>query len=501
MKRLGDNPATRAMRAGYSVNRRGKEAAKELRELAENTDGFSEKQLPGLWLTLAQLSYRVRDNKQAEKLCRRIMKVEPDSLRTQNLLFQIAIQKRDVVAMETILDEIKRIQKTPDAFWHYGEAIRLLGLANNGASEKLLERARQAVEKAIALRPNWGQARLLAGIVHERQYDEQQALQYYTEAIQRGVNAPNAIRHAAQLLSKTGRFREADRMFRRLGETKDALPDDAEREMRLVKARLGEYEEAVKLAREVAAESDKFRDHVWLGQLLGVVGRQAQQREEAELAKKSLAEAEQALQHAVEIQPDAPEAWVALIQFHGQADQLAKAEKTIAQAKKSLSPTQAASALAQCYEALSMPDKAAEHYKAAVRLSPKDALVARRAATFYFRNNRDTEGEEQLQRIIEGEVDATDAQRAWARRMLGSMLFARGDADQQKKRLETGRSEPPQQSLFLGGSVYQGGDAGHRSQRQPSPRSHRGDRDVSRQPKRRRAGNPVHLGKTLSGGE
>lgn len=435
-KELGDTPTLRLVRARYLVDRYGKDAAPEIGKLAENVDRFSPSEQQELWQALARLAYQVEDFEKTEQLCRRVLEKEPTNLDVQNLRFQIATRDKNVVAMENILDEVRQSQSTPTAFWHYGEAVRLATLAEKGGSDDILEQAKQSLSKASELRPHWGQPRLLAGIIHERQKNDTAAIEAYLQAIDLGVRDPATVHRAARLLSLKNRFREADRLFRLLGQTQPILSDDARREMLAVKWQLGEYEQAAELARNVAANSDHPKDHIWLGQLLGILGTQATNHQQTDVAAKRFAEAEESLRRAVLLKSDASDTWVALIQFYGQTGQIEKAEKTIVQARRKLSPKEAAVALSQCYEVLGHAKRAAEEHESALTIAPRDAAVARRAAAFYLRNNETAKGFTQLHRILKGEVDASAPQKAWARRVLASTMFVEGGEENRKVALE-----------------------------------------------------------------
>ena len=215
-------------------------------------------------------------------------------------------------------------------------------------------------------------------------------------------------------------------MFRLLTERQPLLSEGVSRELRSVKARLGEFEAALEPARKIAATSNKPADHIWLGQLLGVVSRRMRSQERGEEADALLEEAEKEFKQAVIMKMDAPEPWVALIQFYAQSEQLEKAEKTIARARLKLPPVVAATALAQCYQVLNQPDKAEEQYEIAIANAPKDPLVAQSAATFYHRTNQLDRAKVQLVRIIEGDVDANEKQKQSARRTLALILSGEG---------------------------------------------------------------------------
>ncbi|MBN2021152.1 MAG: tetratricopeptide repeat protein [Pirellulales bacterium] len=432
----GDTPAIRQTRGQYLVGRFGKDAAPQLRELAENAQGFSPRQRQSLWYSLAVLSYRVNDNEQVETLCRRILEAEPGNLAVFKLQFEVAARDKDVAAMQRVLDDVKRTEKTPSAFWYYGEAARLNQLAVARKDKDLLREAQKSLVQALRLQPaNPGPIHLLAAQVHERLGDRDAAVDEYLAAVDAGVHAPEIIQHVARLLAQQERFREADRMFRLLGETQGDLSDETGRQVSSVKAKLGEFEQALAVARGVAKESTAFEDYVWLGQLLTVVGKQTANAGRADEAATLLAEAEAAFKEAVQRKMDEPQTWVALIHFFNQMDRRDEAEAAIAQAARKLPADKAVGALAQCYEALGQNDEAAEQYELALRATPKDAALARRAAVFFARVNKPDKADALLHRIIDGDVEANDLQKAWARRFLAFGLFARGDAQQRKAAL------------------------------------------------------------------
>jgi tetratricopeptide (TPR) repeat protein len=99
-------------------------------------------------------------------------------------------------------------------------------------------------------------------------------------------------------------------------------------------------------------------------------------------------------------------------------------------------PDKTAVALAQCYEVMGEHEQAAKHYEAAIEKAPNNAAIACVAARFFFRTNQTVRGEEQLTRIIDGQVDAEEKTMAWARRALASVLFARGGNKDCKRALE-----------------------------------------------------------------
>ena len=93
-----------------------------------------------------------------------------------------------------------------------------------------------------------------------------------------------------------------------------------------VSMRLENVDRAVAMARQAAAQSKDWADHVWLGQIAALLAQRAEANQKAKEAQEYLAEAEKAFRRAVELSPETPEAWVGLIRFlalTGQKEQAA----------------------------------------------------------------------------------------------------------------------------------------------------------------------------------
>ncbi|MBN1909260.1 MAG: tetratricopeptide repeat protein [Pirellulales bacterium] len=423
---LGDSPLLRVMKAQNLVVQGGEGTAEQLRQLAEKTEAFSPLQKNWLWRRLASLSLQVDDEEQTEILCRRVLKDQPGSVDVQQLRFQVAARQGDDAAMERILQELRDQEESPSAFRHFADAYWRFHRAGQNHSSELLDEARKSINSALSMQPRSASYCLLAAQIYSALGDQDAALENYLRAVDLGIRDPKTIRRVARLLSQRNRFAEADRMFRLLGESQTDLSDQTERELGQVKFRLGEYQEALKLARKVAANSNDFHDQIWLGRLLSIIGKQAEVREQKEEAQKLFSEAEGAFRQAVIYAMDKPETWVALIQFYGMIGRNDDAEKTIDWARRKLVPDNAAGALAQCYEAIGRFAEAAQQYDLAVSRAPDDPDIVRRAATFYFGTNQPAKGEALLKRILSGNANANPGQMALARQMMARALLDRG---------------------------------------------------------------------------
>ena len=337
---------------------------------------------------------------------------------------------------KTIGERIKQIEGKPSAFRHYAEARRLLAISEKGGSDELLRQALSQLTLAEQLSPRWEAISVLAGTIHEKLGQSNAAIDAYLEAIELGDDNPALVRRVAQLLIRANRLQEADRMFRQLAERQQVLSGDLERQISWVKTRMGDFDAAIDPARKTAAATNKTEDLVWLGQLLGIVGRRMQSEGQDEEARVLFDEGEQALRRAVVQKMDAPEPWIALIQFYGQTGQKEKARQTINRARLTLTTTAAATVLGQCYEVLDELDKAAEQYEIAVQANPKDPKIALQAAAFLARAKRIDEAKSHYLRVIQGKVDAEAPMKAEARRGMASLLSEQGGIENRRLAIE-----------------------------------------------------------------
>ena len=104
-----------------------------------------------------------------------------------------------------------------------------------------------------------------------------------------------------------------------------------------LKARATDYPGALELARQAATDSDEYRDYVWLGNLLGVVGEQARTEGRTSESEEMAAEGEKVLRHAVGLADDVVETWSALIQFLSMRGRTQEAEEAIKQGSSKIS--------------------------------------------------------------------------------------------------------------------------------------------------------------------
>ena len=428
-----DNGATRCRNGWRWRNcwpqRHGEKATDRLRKLAENVDKFSDNDRLQLWAGLVGTAIQVGDTKQARQLCERIAAKEPYNVQVRFVLFEQAMRAEDDAGMEQALKEIERVAGS-GAYWLYGQAVRLSLQAKGkkGAEhDQLLNEALDLLARAREARQNWSRIPLLMAGIYDEQGKLDLALKNYQEAIEMGEHDPAAVQRTIQLLFQKQQYGEADRLLRQLDQQQVPFSPDMNRASAEAALRQGDFDRALETARKSAAsDSKRYQEQMWLGQMLSVIGRRAKAEGQTKKAEELLTEAEKALRRAVEIEPKLPATWVALIQFLSSCDKEDQAEKLIDEASKSIPAKQAPLAIAQCYEVMGKTDAAEGKYEAALAASPQDVLVLRAVADFYCRVGKAVPAEALLRRIVDGKVQAGDADMIWARRQLALIFSARG---------------------------------------------------------------------------
>jgi cellulose synthase operon protein C len=433
-QKFGDRVSLRLSRANYLVRKGEKVAKEQVGKLAEKSKDFSPQDQAQLWRNLVPIALALDDLSLAERISQLLMADSPDDLRVREELFDVAAQSKDVKLMDAALDEIHRLEGA-GATWNYATALRLvfgLDLAKvtpAGVAEKaeppdtekhdtnkrhqaVLQEALGHLTEALRVRPNWPQALLLQGVVYEGLQQDEIALARYREAIRLSDNNPEAARRAFQLLYRKGEYAAANEVLHQLERQQVPFSTELFRDQSRVLGGLQDYAGALKAAQRAALNSNDYRDYLWLGQVLRILGR----REEAE----------KALLEANSLNEKAPETWVALVEFYIRADQKDRAEKTLAKGQEKNFAAGAPLALAECLEMLGKTAEARQQYDLALKQKPDDLGVVRSVANYYAGQGAAPKAAEQLLRIINGQVRSSPQQVDEARRSLALLRFSQG---------------------------------------------------------------------------
>jgi cellulose synthase operon protein C len=434
---LGDSVEARVIQAQQLLQQKGndKDVAQRLRKLAENAEQFPEAGCVTLWSRLMDASRRVGDVEQALSLGWKIADKQPNNVQVLYGVLDIAFGSSDQATAKKALERIKGVTGK-DWCWLYGQAVLILQSKDNkddqtAALTQALDYLKQAREK----RKNWAKIPLAEAGAYDRLGKTDEALRCYREAIELGERNPNALLRLIQILYQTRQTAEANRLLARFEREGVQLPSILLRVQAEGALQQGDTDRAVVAARRaVPMDSKDYRDHVWLGQLLGAICLQAKDKGvEKRDVKPLVAVAEEELRKAVELEPKAPDAWVALVRFLVNADKKGEANAALVDAEKKIPPKDAPLALASCCEAIGKLDEAQGQYEAALKAAPANVTVLRTVADFYRRTGKLLLAETALQKILDGKVPAKEAEIVWARRQLAGVYISRRNYKSLKK--------------------------------------------------------------------
>ena len=209
-------------------------------------------------------------------------------------------------------------------------------------------------------------------------------------------------------------------------------PDDAAM-IRIAVAdalRSGEFDRADKLLHDPKiANSNNWKDQVWRGEALNILGRHAWREGRIAEAEVRLGDAEAAFRRAIELNDQAAEAYVSLVEFFsalGQKKFNNKAREVLARARAHLPPNESHWALAKMYDALKEKDNARKEYEVALAAAPDDSTSIRNLADFHLRNQGVAAATPLLTKILELKGKAKPQDVIWARRQLALLTASQG---------------------------------------------------------------------------
>jgi cellulose synthase operon protein C len=424
-RRLGDRVEVRLARANHWARSGGVEAVEALAPLERDLAKFAAIDQERLLRGLTEAHLRIGDNAVANRLLRQLVGLRPFDLSLRFSQFDLALQAGDGAAMESILDSILSFQgsreasdQKGDAQWQCARARFLIWSASRrgpgpGRKEDL-DNARVLLAKAGSRRPSWPVVPVAEAQIDELLGNQDGAIKSYLKAIELGMDGPEVIRRAVQLLFDRRRYSQADELMRTL-QARGLRADDS-RLPRLaaeVSLQVNDRARALELARKAApVDSKNYRDHLWLGQIVWAAG--------------ETAKAEPELRRAVELAAGAPDALITFVQYLARTGRKEQARTVIEQARGRLSGDQAFLALAQCYAELGDLDQARAQFRAALAKEPDDAAALRADASFALATGAVDQAQADLKKLIDLQNKApADAQ--WARRLLAIVLASSGN--------------------------------------------------------------------------
>ncbi len=406
-KVAGDRVKIRLARANLAVRMPKAEATAELKKLAKDSERFPARERTRLLEGLYRLSAAV-DIKLARQFGSQLTDLEPARIDLRFGLLRLALADKDEPAARAMVAKLRELEGDAGPYWRCGDVA--VNLQFKPADDNSwMDDARQRAGDAARARPDWSLPVLLLAELDEREGRIDSALVNFRSAIELGERSPAVVRHAVQLLQSRRRFEEAQELLRKLASQWSL---DAELAKLALPASIGREtpEQILARARDAMPESSRdYRDHLWLGHLLSALG-------------KNPAEAEKAYRRAVELAPQAGEAWVGLVFFLASSNQKAQAAKALAEAEQKLISPDSMTALALCLEALGEIETAEKRLLDASAKQPDNSTIQKGLAALYLHAGKLKQAEPILEKLSHGASSEAD----WARRQQAMILVQTG---------------------------------------------------------------------------
>ena len=418
-KEPADQVELRLARARYWIERRNKQTAAELKKLEGGLESFPPDQRDRLLNGLAESNYRAGAYKEAGRLWKTLAGQEKyqRDLRLRLVLFDLALQEGQVQETARVLAEIRNLEGKNGTFGNHAAALRLIweveqNRVEGSKKDETLTQALRLLDRVRQARPAWSAPLRARAEVEKLRGNQNARFANLEEAKKLGDRDPIILRQMVDALRRQGKDKEARTLVQGLSAA-DLEQPGIRRVVANTAARGGDRARAVEMAlATVRSDSRDYRDHVWLGELLGKVARNP---EEA-------AQAEEHLRRALELEDREAEPWLALVTFLAARDRQLEAEGLITRARARVKPEQRPLLLAQCFARLNNVKEASAHYEEALKAQPNDGALLIDYANFHLLSTRMADAEPLLRRMLDGKLKLTDEQAEWGHTRLALLL-------------------------------------------------------------------------------
>ncbi len=414
----GDKVLLRLAEARLLAQEKDRKAAGErINRLLDGSGSFSPEDQASLLNGLGVAHYQAGNLGEARRLWTRLCQLPryQNDMRIRLLLFDLAMQEKDEAGMQQALDDIRDLEKGLGAFHRYGNALRLIWQVKEKKKDtkQALDEARLDLDFARRQQPRWPAPCLALAEIDDLAGNPEGMIKNLRDAIDLGETSPAVATRLINALFSQNRAAEATLEIQKL----QRLPHPNE-DMKTLFALGAIYNrEPSKAVEYIKAASQKasrdYRDYLSTGTLYRMAG--------------NVEEAEKSLRQAVEAAENEPAPLIAYVRFLAERGRSSVATNAIRKAREKLPPDKVNLTMAQCYEALGLKQEALENYHAALKDRGNDIHVVRTVAGFYLRNGQLGDARPLLQAIVEGRVQAGEADVDWARRGLAIILSAGTD--------------------------------------------------------------------------
>ncbi|MBP60416.1 MAG: hypothetical protein CMJ62_02715, partial [Planctomycetaceae bacterium] len=357
------------------------------------------------------------------RLLLEIAEADPEDMKCRTQLFTLGLIVGNEERMGAALRMIEELEGTESNEWRLAQAQWLTwSFSNKGEDEEVLQEARNLMRDIQEKRPNWPDLLRLQAQVSILLEDRDSAEDYMKRILDSGHDDPKIIETLAELYLETNRPDAAREMISRLPKaSRSTLADKRLIDLKTERVSIAEIEKVV------PSDSESAADLLWKGTALG--------------RHNHLQAATTPFRRVTELNPRAPEGWIALVENLFKVGQYQAAEDAMRNAQINLPETFVHMTLARCHELAANLDRprarkqtlhiarAEQFYLQALENAPEDRSLLQKCAAFYVSVKRRTSALQQIDRLLEG-VDPYDPNAdhftTWARRSKAGVLAATG---------------------------------------------------------------------------
>ncbi|MEX2285995.1 MAG: tetratricopeptide repeat protein [Planctomycetaceae bacterium] len=424
-KQLGKRIELRLARIGIAAKLEPRIAEQWLAKASDDLEQLPRDEQYRLLSRLAQAYRQLGNEKEWGRLSKELARLFPRDVTAQWYVSEWAIQTRDQQLLNAAIASIRDIEGLDGPIGNYLEAARLIGSdAAAGRDNQDYETPRRLLSAVIRQRPSWSVGWRALGVLEERAGNKSQATEHFRKAMACGDNSRDVAARVIQSLYEQQRFDEADEEIRRLGgEDPGLIAGDLARVAWQVAWERQQFDRALGLAGSVAANSQNYRDLIWLSQLRFARGMRGD-------------DVEKPLREAIAAAPESTETWFALVAFLARVGRVEDAEATIEKAVKAVPKEQSALFEAHCFELLHLPERAEKSYAASLKANPENPEGLRSVADFYSRQGNIDKAEGYLDQILKADAGTPEEAIVWARRRKALLVASRGGYQGTNRALE-----------------------------------------------------------------
>lgn len=438
VEEFGDLPELRIQKADMLIAINNEQLKSELAALLTGIDSWTLDQKLMLWGGMAQRYLNLGMVAEAQENLTLVADNRPTELPTRLALFNLALEANDDVGMKAAQDKILAIVKDQnDSTWLYTEARRQLSQIRRGKLDKsAVPGIRLLVDRALKQRQEWHDLYLINAELDLLTDNVAGALENYDKAEKFGRPYPVAVATHIRLLAAYGMYKQAGVLLDRIPQNvRQALLGPLYTEILF---RTAQVDQAIEEARIVAeADPKNAKNLFWYGQLLA---RSVQDpKTDAAKRKAAMTKAIEVTRQAVAAEPEYPDAWYALINYHAMLKESEQAQQALREAQLAMNGSDLAGFLARSYEALGRWFDAETMYRAVYEVDPTNLARAQQLAEFYLGNayaqpDRLAKATPLINQILhagaDGKLPKNDPSLLWARRVGAKILASAGEYQQ-----------------------------------------------------------------------